>query len=561
MRIAVAQIDPIVGAFDSNVQKINEAYEKACAQGASLMITPELSLCGYPPLDLLVRSEIFERSQKALLDCISMTKGKSCRLLVGHVSRNQSRNGRRAKNDISIIENGKIIFSQSKKLLPTYDVFDEARYFEAGKETKAWKCDGKKVAFAICEDLWASDPSFDRKIYGNHDPVDQIAEINPDLLISISASPYQFIKKGLRIEIHQEIAKKLNVPLVYINQSGCTDEILFDGASFALNRDGSFAGRLPSFQVQTAFVDLDEDGQMTWKAEDLRTQVIRDPMDTLVNGIVTGIRDYFHRTGFKKAVLGLSGGIDSALVAALAVKALGAKNVIGISMPGLYSSSHSIEDAEVIAKKLGIRLEIKPIKFLYSNFKRELSEGRGELEPIALENLQARIRGMILMTLANHEYALTLVTSNKSELAVGYSTLYGDMAGALAPIGDIFKTRVYEMARWINNHWGNWIPRRSIEKPPSAELKPDQKDTDTLPPYDVLDRFLEGYIEKTRSIVQLSEELKEESKEMEKNWMEEVARRIERSEYKRRQAAPVLRVSPRAFGIGRRIPIAKVWNA
>ncbi len=561
MKIAIAQIDPIVGAFDLNFEKIKKAYHEALKSDADLMITPELSLCGYPPLDLLVRPEIFQRTQAILDQCLKLTEGQSCALCVGHVTRNDSHDGRIAKNDISVIENGKVSFRQSKRLLPTYDVFDEARYFEPGEQIEAWTFRGRKIAFGICEDLWASDPTFKRRIYKDIDPVEEIERLKPEIIISISASPYQYLKKSARISLHQKIAERVKAPLIYINQSGSTDEILFDGASFVVDAHGKFAGRLPSFQTQTSVVEISPDGEVKWHAENIRSQIIKDPMESLVKAIVSGMRDYFHRTGFEKAVIGLSGGIDSALVAALAVKAFGPKNVIGIAMPGPYSSSHSIEDAQELGKQLGIHFRIKPIKFLFSTFKRELSEASPNLSELALENLQARIRGILLMTVANSESALTLVTSNKSELAVGYSTLYGDMCGAIAPIGDIFKTRVFEMARWINTNWGDWIPKRSIEKPPSAELRPDQKDTDTLPPYSLLDQFLEAYLEENREVSDLEGKIEAQGQKLDRETMNEVVRRIERSEFKRRQAAPVLRVSPRAFGIGRRIPIAKLWNA
>ena len=549
MRIALAQIDPVVGAFDANVEKIKIAYERACAEGARLLLSPELGICGYPPHDLMERPEMFERNERALKTLTDLTKGKKCALAVGHVSKNAQNHGRSAQNTVSILENGKVVFAQSKTLLPTYDVFDEARYFEPAQEINLWTCDGKKIAVAICEDLWGHDPLQGRNLYGK-DPQEIYKAKKPDLIISLSASPYEFDKRSRRENLHSEVAVKLGVPLIYVNQMGATDEILFDGGSFVLDSKGKLQGRLPIFENAFGSVDVTNlklDGPFSAeKAESI------DAVEILAKALVTGIREYFSRTGFKIAILGVSGGIDSAVVAALAVQALGAKNVLGVAMPSQYSSGHSLEDAEILAKKLGINFEVQPIKFLFSTTQRQLSERRGELVPMAQENLQSRLRGIILMTLSNHHNALVLTTGNKSELATGYCTLYGDMAGAIAPIGDVLKTRVYQLAKKINQLWGAPIPERSISKAPSAELRPNQKDQDTLPPYEDLDAMLEEYVEKAAPIAGLEKKYG--------NWVRETLRRLELNEFKRRQAAPVLKVSHKAFGIGRRIPIAKFWD-
>ena len=562
MQIALAQIDPVVGSFAANVNKIQEAYERACESKARLLLTPELSICGYPPHDLVDRPEIFERNEKALDQLTALTQGKSCALVVGHVARNPSKVGRSAQNCVSVLENGKEVFRQAKMLLPTYDVFDESRYFEPAEKIGFWNCDGTKIALAICEDLWGHDPAFGRQLYGR-DPIQEYCKGNPDLIISVSSSPYVMSKLQHREALHAEVAKKLKCPLIYVNQVGATDEILFDGAAFALDSTGKLAGRLPVFKTSFGVVEFDA-GKISFKSPAAQEREDDAPKDIeiLHRALVTGIREYFKRTGFKTAILGLSGGIDSALVAVLAVEALGAKNVFGIGMPSQYSSGHSLSDAEALARTLGIPFEVRPIKFLFSQANRELSEGRGKLADIAQENLQSRLRGMILMSLANHYNALVLTTGNKSELATGYCTLYGDMCGAIAPIGDVLKTRVYDLSRHINSHAGKIIiPESSITKAPSAELKPGQTDQDTLPPYEVLDDLLEDYLEKKTPVEELEKRYsgRYQSKHG-TDWVREMLRKIEMNEYKRRQAAPVLKISAKAFGIGRRIPIAKIWD-
>lgn len=553
MRVAFAQIDPVVGDFEANVRKIQEAYARACSAGARVLLTPEMSICGYPPHDLLERPEMFERNERAVNELLKATKGKKCALVVGHVSPNPGEVGRAAQNVASVLEDGRRVFRQAKTLLPTYDVFDESRYFEPAVETGVWTLDGWRVGLAICEDLWAADPAFARRLY-RRDPVEAYKGCDIDLLISCSASPYIWGKRERREQIHASIARSLQAPLLYVNQVGATDEVLFDGGSFAVDATGRLAGRLSLFSAAFGVLELgDEGGTVRWEGDDAATAAPTE-IDVLARGLVAGIRDYFSITGFKKAVLGLSGGIDSAVVATLAVKALGQANVLGVAMPSQFSSSHSLEDAEALARNLGMPFEVRPIKFAYSTLARELKERRGELAPLALENLQARLRGLALMTLSNHDGSLVLTTGNKSEMATGYCTLYGDMCGALAPLGDVLKTRVYELARHINQAWGPVIPERTITKAPSAELRPDQKDQDSLPPYEELDPVLEAYLEQQLSAADIVADFPKAK------WIPEILRKIELNEYKRRQAAPVLKVSPKAFGIGRRIPIAKVWD-
>lgn len=554
MRISFAQIDPVVGAFEANAQKILEAYQRACSEQARLLLTPEMGVCGYPPFDLIDRPEMIERNEKVIEKLLKSTQGQKCALAVGHLAAHPQAWGRKTQNVVSILEDGKLVFRQAKTLLPTYDVFDEARYFEPAAEIQLWNCDGKKIAVAICEDLWAGDEIFHRRLYSKN-PVDVYAEKKADLVLSLSSSPYEWEKRLRREKIHKDVALRVQAPVIYLNQVGATDEILFDGGSFVLDSQGNRAGNLSSFKKDFGTV-LIQDGKVQW---DGQKSAQEDGLEVLSNGLVTGIQEYFKRTKFSKAIIGLSGGIDSAVVATLAVKALGSKNVHGVGMPSQYSSSHSLEDAEVLAKNLGITFEVRPIKFLFSTALRELSEGRGQLTPIAVENLQSRLRGLILMTLSNHYSSLVLTTGNKSEIAMGYCTMYGDMVGALAPIGDLFKTRVYQLAHYLNQAWGNPIPNRSLTKAPSAELKPNQTDQDTLPPYDVLDAVLELYLEKGLPIDQIDAQFSDHSI---KNFssVRDILKKLELNEYKRRQAAPVLKVSSKAFGIGRRVPIAKQWE-
>lgn len=563
MKIAVAQIDPVVGAFAANVKKVLAAYDRACKDGARVLLTPELVVCGYPPLDLLDRPEMLSRNEAAVDELARATKGKACALVVGHVSGNPAEDGRAIQNSVTVLENGKRVFTQAKTLLPTYDIFDEARYFEPAAEIKLWDCDGTPVALAVCEDLWANDGALERNIYGDTPPVERYRKLGARLVISISSSPYVWGKREHREKIHVEVSREVKAPLLYVNQMGATDEILFDGASFAVNASGSVAGRLPLFRASYGLLELGAKGEWKWLsgAED-REDKAPSEIEVLHRALVTGIQQYFQRTGFKKAVIGLSGGIDSALVAALAAQAIGAENVYGVAMPSQYSSGHSLADAEALAAKLGCRFEVRPIKFLFSTASRELSEQRPKLAPLALENLQSRLRGVILMTFANHENALVLTTGNKSELAMGYCTMYGDMCGALDPIGDLFKTRVYELSRYMNDRFDGIIPESSISKAPSAELRPDQKDTDSLPPYELLDAVLGDYIEKGHSIETIDREHGKSplAKGQAANWVKETLRKLELNEYKRRQAAPCLKVSTKAFGIGRRIPIAKIWD-
>lgn len=561
--LAVGQIDPVVGDFKGNIEKIREAYHRACLAGARVLVTPELSVCGYPPHDLVERPEIFSRNAAALEELKKLTLGQTTALMVGHIAPTPGTQGRRAQNCVSVLEQGKEVFRQAKTLLPTYDVFDEARYFEPASEVKLWSCDGVPLAVAICEDLWGSDPAWERQLYGT-DPVERYLELGAKGVIAVAASPYEMGKRVRREEIHQAVARKLGAPLVYVNQTGATDEILFDGASFTLNAQGELTGRLKSFGVEEGVVKWNlANGSSDWVFPEASRREDLAPAEITVlhRGLVHGIREYFRRTGFERAVLGLSGGIDSAVVAALAVEALGRDYVTGVAMPSQYSSSHSLSDAEVLAENLGIAFEVKPIKFLFSAALREMSEGRSPLASVAQENLQSRLRGLTLLTISNHEGSLVLTTGNKSEIATGYCTLYGDMVGALAPLGDLMKTRVYELAHEINRKLGGVIPESTLTKAPSAELKPDQKDQDTLPPYEVLDGLLADYLERGVAIEELQRKWGQKNPGKGEEWVSDLLRKVELNEFKRRQAAPVLKVTPKAFGLGRRIPLAKKWDS
>lgn len=571
MRIALAQLAPVVGDFTGNVEKIKSAYLKAVEAQARLMVTPELSLCGYPPHDLVEQAEFVEKNAEILKELAQFTKGHETALAVGAVVPSPYDTGRAIQNVVIVLERGREVFRQAKTLLPTYDIFDEARYFEAARDVKLWNCEGTQVAFGICEDLWAEESCFFTKGEGvpkplySRDPVDTFECEKAELVVSLSASPYEWGKRAKREWLHAELARRLKTPLVYVNQSCGNDEILFDGASFVVDSLGCIQHQMAIFEPDFQCFEVPLQSQASASTTDsishegastLSLSNVAE-LDTLTRGLITGIRDYFHRTGFQKALVGLSGGIDSAVIAALAVRALGRENVMGLAMPSQYSSGHALEDAEILARNLAIAFEVRPIKFMFSAMHRELSERRGELAPVAQENLQSRLRGVMLMALSNHYGALVLTTGNKSEIAMGYCTMYGDMCGALAPIGDVFKTRVYELARYLNEMAVKRgeippIPERSLTKPPSAELRPDQKDQDTLPPYEHLDAVLQDYIERSHSIAALESKYPKDW-----SWIRDILKRLELNEYKRRQSAPVLRVSSKAFGVGRRMPIAR----
>ncbi len=541
MRVAIAQINPVIGDFEGNTEKILSFIDRADNQSErpELVIFPELSICGYPPMDLLDQEAFVEKNLKSLR-YIQQHAPRGIGVVLGHVDRNKSHAGKKLMNVVSVISDGKILHRQAKTLLPTYDVFDEARYFEPARKREPFTWKGKRIGIAICEDIWwETEPS--AAVRYPIDPVEELLDGGASLLIVPSASPYYSGKLQTRFKLLSDIGKSSGVGVVYVNMTGGNDSLIFDGQSLVTSSSGRLVFKAAAFAEELSVVDTGKDGEVGLDGE---------RYEELEGALVLGIRDYLEKTGFQRVHFGLSGGIDSALVATLAVKALGTRRVKAFALPSRYSSIESVEDAKTLAGNLGIELEVLPIEDVFKSYLDTLKRVfRGTEPDITEENLQARIRGTLLMAYSNKFNSLLLATGNKSELATGYCTLYGDMAGALAVIGDLLKTEVYEMARYINRN-GEVIPESILTKPPSAELKPDQKDQDTLPPYEILDKIIDLYIVHNKS----EEEI--ESEGFERELVGRVIGMIRRAEYKRRQAPPVLKVSPRAFGTGRRIPIA-----
>ena len=541
MRIGIAQINPTVGDLRGNFDKILAAYERLAAAGAELVLAPELATTGYPPQDLVFKSRFVPQNLEAierLHGCIGAVP-----LLVGYVDRNDGR-GKPFYTAAALLERGQPIRKSFKTLLPTYDVFDEDRYFEPGRGGEIFSIAGRQVGVTICEDIWTQHylprPLYDREL------VHGLVEKGAELIVNLSASPFGLGKLGTRREMVGALARRHGRPIVYCNVVGGNDQLVFDGSSIAFNRAGELIAQLPSFQSAEAIVETDATGAIALEPF--------DPMAELYGALSLGVRDYLAKCKFKSAVLGLSGGIDSAVVAAIAVESLGKENVVGVSMPSPYSSRGSIEDALALAQNLGIRCLQIPIGDAFAAFKAQFKKVFAGLpEDTTEENMQSRLRGMILMALSNKFGHILLTTGNKSELAVGYCTIYGDMAGGLAVISDVPKTLVYQLARWINRAH-EIIPQSAIDKPPSAELKPGQVDQDSLPPYDVLDGILQLYVEENASARDI---IARGFAEKTVHW---VQRRVDLNEYKRAQAAPGLKVTSRAFGVGRRMPIAQQYR-
>ncbi|MGA9778628.1 MAG: NAD+ synthase [Limisphaerales bacterium] len=541
MKIGLLQLNSTIGDFAANRQKLLAGYETACARGAEFVLAPELFLCGYPPRDLLLRADFVGANLTALAET-AKSIGK-IPLCVGYVDQNVDRPGRALRNSAAILHDGRIVWRTHKCLLPTYDVFDEDRYFEPAKNVAPFDSNGHKLAITICEDIWNDQDFWPERLY-RRDPVKELIGLGAEAIINISASPWHDGKEGVRLEMLQRVARDEGVPLAYVNLIGANDELIFDGHSVVLNQHGEPLALGKGFAEDLLVVD--------WAA-DSPAQKVEWPLreQQLFAALSLGIRDYISKCGFKSAIVGLSGGIDSALVAVLAADALGPDKVTGVSMPARYSSQGSLSDAEVLAKNLGIRYEVLPIETIFQSVEKQLAKVFAGTKPNeAEENIQSRLRGVTLMALSNKFGGLVLTTGNKSEMAAGYCTLYGDMSGALAPLADVFKMDIYKIARWVNRD-REIIPAASINKPPSAELRPDQKDQDSLPPYEILDQILDAYV-----VQQLS---KSEIilRGFDAAVVNDVINKITFSEYKRRQAAPGLKVSPRAFGIGRRIPIAQ----
>jgi len=566
VRIALAQINPTVGDFSGNLRKIAEFVDRAAAEGAALVMFPELATCGYPPADLLEKDSFVKRAEETLAAVADLTRGEGRpAVLCGSPMRCESSSGKRVRNVAALMEDGEIKFVQQKMLLPFYDVFDEQRYFEPARTQTLTVVKGKAVAITICEDAWNDKMFWPRQMY-TVDPVDELMRqwaVLPQplsghrLILNISASPFWHGKLEVRQRMIGALAKRHHATVVMVNQVGANDSLIFDGGSFATGPNGEVFAQAKSFVEDLLVFETEEHieiaGEDTGAVETLGNEdgAGEDRVEKTWQALVLGTRDYLRKCGFKKAIVGLSGGIDSALVAAIAVEALGAENVQGIGMPSEFSSSGSVTDAEKLARNLGIAFSTVPIRAVYEEFSKSLEPFfKGTEFGLAEENLQPRIRGSLLMALSNKTGALVLTTGNKSEMACGYCTLYGDMVGALAVIGDVYKTEVYELARWVNRE-REVIPEDTLTKPPSAELRPGQKDTDSLPPYDVLDPIVRAYIEDYSSAEEIVR-----SQGVELELVRKVIRLVELSEYKRQQAAPVLKVSRKSFGMGRRFPIA-----
>ncbi len=540
MKCALAQINTTVGDCAGNAARILGAYQRGLAAGADIVLVPELAIAGYPPRDLLLRKRFLDENRRAL-DQLALATGRTG-LLVGYVERNEHRPGRETVNAVALLQNGRVLASRGKTLLPTYDVFDEDRYFEPAEENAPVEFNGRRVGLTICEDLW-NDEEFWRDRRYRRNPAEDLVRAGAEVLFNISASPWHLGKNKTRHAMLASLAARTGRPLVYCNLVGGNDELIFDGCSLVFNAKGKLLAAGAMFDEDYLIVDLDQAAIANPPTPPDEEKVFR--------ALVLGVKDYFRKCGFRSAVLGLSGGIDSALTAVVAVEALGRENVTGVSLPSQFSSHGSLDDARQLAGTLGIPYHVVPIQPAFEAMKWQLRDlFAGRAEDTAEENIQARLRGVILMGLSNKFGSLLLTTGNKSELAVGYCTLYGDMCGGLAVISDVPKTMVYRLARWVNRE-REIIPPASITKPPSAELRPNQTDQDSLPPYEVLDAILEAYVVEGRSSPEIV------AAGFDADAVRQVVRLIDTNEYKRRQAAPGLKVTTKAFGVGRRMPIAQ----
>ena len=543
MKIALAQIDTTVGDFAGNEARLLAAYQRGSAAGAEIVVAPELATTGYPPRDLLLRRG-FVRRNLEVLERLATATGPTG-FIVGFVGENPHRPGREVTNAVALLQNGRVLATRTKTLLPSYDVFDEDRYFEPAASNPPVEFNGHQVGLTICEDLWNDEDFWQDRRY-RRNPAAELVDAGAEIIFNASASPWHLGKNRVRHAMLASLVAKTRCPLIYCNLVGGNDELIFDGASLAFNAAGALIGQGRPFEEDFVIVETDATAPVA-------PEVFSDE-EKLHRALVLGLRDYLHKCGFKSAVLGLSGGIDSALTACLAVDALGRENVRGVSLPSQFSSPGSLDDARVLAANLGIRYDVIPIRSAFETLKGELGGVfAGLAEDTTEENIQARLRGVILMALSNKFGSLLLTTGNKSELAVGYCTLYGDMCGGLAVVNDLPKQWVYRLARWINRH-REIIPTASITKPPSAELRPNQTDQDSLPPYDVLDAILEAYVVEGRSADEIVRAGYDEAA------VKRVVRLIDLSEYKRRQAAPGLKVTSKAFGVGRRIPVAQRYR-
>jgi NAD+ synthase (glutamine-hydrolysing) len=575
MRIGLAQLNPTVGDLAGNRRKIIDAYNHLVLQGAELVVYPELVVCGYPPRDLLFKRRFVPDNEESLAEIA--TQVGEVPALIGFVETNPAREGRRFFNAAAFCQRGEVQLIARKCLLPTYDVFDEDRYFEAAPEPRVITYLGQRIGITICEDIWRH-PSVDTSRLYRIDPISWLAAKGVDLVVNLSASPWHHGKGHVREQLVTDAAKSLRCPLVYVNAVGGNDELIFDGRSLVADAEGRIAARLAAFGEDLRVVDtidgrgvptkpsadrLNDDGTPYLSSESApptggRSALPPAPLDDsspadIHAALVLGLRDYAHKSGFRRALIALSGGIDSAVVAVIAAEAFGAENVTGVSLPSAISSQHSKDDARILAKNLGIRFETIGIAEAVAAAEQALGPiFAGRPRDVTEENIQARVRGVLMMALSNKFGALLLTTGNKSEVAVGYCTLYGDMCGGLAVISDVFKTQIYDLARWMNRN-AEVIPVNTIEKPPSAELRPGQVDQDSLPPYDVLDAILRGYVEEGLSRRDLV------ARGFAEAVVNDVVRKVDLNEYKRKQAAPGLKITPLAFGVGRRIPIVQKY--
>jgi len=548
MKIALAQLNYHIGDFEENLVKITGAVSEASASGADLVVFSELSICGYPPLDLLERKEFIHTCMESI-DKLASLVDPDIGVLVGGPEFNPNKDGKLLYNSAFFLFEGRVQQVFRKALLPTYDIFDEYRYFEPNREFNILEFKGKNLAITICEDLWDEQPfenEFSRSRLYTINPLEELYKQGPDAIINIAASPFANRKMEIKQSIFTRKAARYKLPLFYCNQVGAQTELIFEGGSMAIHPSGKIAARLPFFQEEILISDLDD---LTGPEPSDPISDIPDRIGCMADALICGIRDYFGKMGFRTATLGLSGGIDSAVTLALAAEALEPDNMHVLLMPSEYSSDHSVNDSVQMARNLGVKYNILPIEALFKQFRETLNPLFKNLpEDIAEENIQARIRSTLLMALSNKFGNILLNTSNKSETAVGYGTLYGDMSGGLSVLGDVYKTDVYRLAEYLNRD-KEVIPANIISKPPSAELRPDQKDSDSLPPYEELDRILEAYIEK-----QLAPE-KAAEMGYDAKLVNKIIRMVNQNEYKRYQTPPILRVSSKAFGIGRRLPL------
>ncbi len=542
VKIALAQINTTVGDFAGNVERILHYARCAQERGADLVVFPELALCGYPPRDLMEKPEFVNRCESELERLAGLLPDVPA--LVGYVRSSRAKQGKPAVDAAALLHRGSVVLDYVKILLPFYDVFDESRYFEPGNAQAVYELAGYRLGVTICEDAW-NDKHFWKKPLYARDPVEETVRGGANLLLNIASSPYNTDKIQLRHDMLKAIATAWRVPVVYVNHVGGNDQLVFDGSSMAFNERGELAARAKSFEEDLVVFDT----------TGLSREIHPGPeseVEEVYRALLLGTRDYVTKCGFKKVIVGLSGGIDSSLVATIAADALGSENMTGVGMPGPYSSPGSIREAQALARNLGIDFRVIPISPIFETYLTTLDPVFGSApRDVTEENIQARIRGTVLMGLSNKFAALVLSTGNKSELAVGYCTLYGDMAGGLAVIADVPKTMVYKLARYVNRA-GERIPQACLEKAPSAELRPDQTDQDTLPPYDILDTILKAYIEENLSAREITERYR-----LDPSLVRETICRVNRAEYKRQQAPPTLKVTAKAFGIGRRYPIAQ----